>query len=248
MALAGVYDIFNDRWCNQTVWIYSDPHFGDKELAAAYPDRPTNEEQVARINAKVGRKDTFICLGDVGPDIGWVQKIRGYKVLICGNHDVGASNYKRHVIKKVYDADEYEKEEAISLAQAEYPEYYITMVDNTYDVSHKPFERWEITLDNKLFDEVYTSCLMVGEKIILSHEPLNNLPWAINLHGHNHQGLFHPDIYHYNCCADVIQYTPVNLNQLLKNGCLSKINSIHRITIDKATERVKAKYCPDKIN
>lgn len=236
MALAGVYDIFNDRWCNQTVWLYSDPHFGDKELAAAYPDRPTNEEQVARINAKVGRKDTFICLGDVGPDIGWVQKIRGYKVLICGNHDVGASNYKRHVIKKIYDADEYEKEEAMSLAQAEYPEYYITMVDNTYDVSHRPFERWEITLDNKLFDEVYTGPLMIGEKIMLSHEPVA-IPFALNLHGHDHANWNHKDWNHLNCCADVINYTPINLNHYLKSGVLSKVQDIHRETIDNATER-----------
>ena len=48
-----------------TVWIYSDPHFGDKELAAGIKDRPTAEEQVKMINAKVGRKDTLIILGDI---------------------------------------------------------------------------------------------------------------------------------------------------------------------------------------
>ena len=86
MALPGVYKIFNDRWCNQTVWIISDPHFGDEDLRAGMPNRPSDEELVRRINAKVGRKDTLIILGDVG-DIEFVKKLRGYKVLICGNHD-----------------------------------------------------------------------------------------------------------------------------------------------------------------
>ena len=46
MALPGVYKEFNERWCKQTVWIYSDPHFGDTELAAGTPNRPSAEEQV----------------------------------------------------------------------------------------------------------------------------------------------------------------------------------------------------------
>ena len=52
--------------------------------------------------------------------------------------------------------------------------------------------------DNHLFDEVYTGPLVIGEKIILSHEPLPNIDWALNLHGHNHNG-GKTDIYHYNC-------------------------------------------------
>ena len=64
-----------------TVWLYSDPHFGDEELAAAFPERPTAEEQVRLINSKVGRKDTLILLGDVG-DIECARKLRGYKILI----------------------------------------------------------------------------------------------------------------------------------------------------------------------
>ena len=66
MALPGVYDIFNEKWCNQTVWIFSDPHFGDADIKKAYPNRPSDEELVKLINSKVGRKDTLILLGDIG--------------------------------------------------------------------------------------------------------------------------------------------------------------------------------------
>ena len=46
----GLYKIF-DRWYETgTLWIYSDPHFGDEELAKAFPNRPTAEEQVKMIN------------------------------------------------------------------------------------------------------------------------------------------------------------------------------------------------------
>ena len=86
--LPGVYKIFNDRWNGQTTWIMSDPHFNDQDLRAGFPNRPDDEELVRRINAKVGRKDVLIVLGDVG-DIEFAKKLRGYKVLICGNHDVG---------------------------------------------------------------------------------------------------------------------------------------------------------------
>lgn len=181
MALPGVYKIFNDRWCNQTVWIISDPHFGDEDLRAGMPNRPSDEELVRRINAKVGRKDTLIVLGDVG-DIEFAKKLRGYKVLICGNHDAGATNYE------------------------------------------------------EVFDEIYTGPIMIGEKLLLSHEPIE-VPWATNFHGHDHVG--HGRKGCYNFCVDVMGYDPVNLNQFLKSGIYKDVESVHRITIDKATIKAK---------
>jgi calcineurin-like phosphoesterase family protein len=182
MALSGVYKIFNDRWCNQTVWIISDTHFGDNELAAGIPGRPSDDEQVSMINSSVGRKDTLIILGDVG-DVEYAKKLRGYKVLICGNHDAGRTNY----------------EEA--------------------------------------FDEIYEGALIIGEKILLSHEPVD-IPWLFNIHGHDHTGANRPG--HLNVCSDVRGYKPLNLNHILgKEGHLAKVQSIHRVTIDKATERKK---------
>jgi calcineurin-like phosphoesterase family protein len=180
MALPGIYDEFQ-RWANQTIWIYSDPHFGDKELADGVKNRPSDEEHIKMINSCVGRKDTLICLGDVG-DIEAMKKVRGYKILIMGNHDSGKTNY------------------------------------------------------TEVFDEVYEGALIIGEKLILSHEPVD-IPWLFNIHGHDHAGK--PRKNHLNVCSDVIGYKPLNFNRFLKEGHMSKIQTIHRETIDKATDRKK---------
>lgn len=163
-----------------TIWIYSDPHFGDKELAAGIKNRPTAEEQVKMINAKVGRKDTLIILGDIG-DIEYAKKLRGYKVLVCGNHDVGHTKYA------------------------------------------------------EVFDEIYAGPVFIADRLVLSHEPIM-LDFAFNIHGHNHSSVIQ-DGKHLNVCSDMIGYTPINFNQFVKSGALAKIPSIHRVTIDGATER-----------
>ena len=84
----------------------------------------------------------------------------------------------------------------------------------------------------------------MGEKLILSHEPVE-IPWLYNIHGHDHAGRKRQN--HLNVCSDVIGYKPINLNQFLKSGPSAKIQSIHRVTIDKATER-KVKRGGKKIN
>lgn len=187
MAISGMYDLFNEKWCKQTIWLVSDTHFGDEELRAGLPSRPSDEELVKIINSKVGKKDTLIHLGDVG-DIEYMKKIRGYKILICGNHDAGRTNYEG------------------------------------------------------VFDEVYTGPLMIGEKMLLSHEPVD-VDWAFNIHGHDHTGTGRKN--HLNCCVDAsmnqfgIPFEPINLNQITKTGLTSKVESIHRQTIDKATKQSK---------
>lgn len=163
-----------------TIWIYSDPHFGDKELATGVKGRPTAEEQVKMINAKVGRKDTLIILGDIG-DIEYAKKLRGYKVLVCGNHDVGHTKYA------------------------------------------------------EVFDEIYAGPVFIADRLVLSHEPIM-LDFAFNIHGHNHSSVIQ-DGKHLNVCSDMIGYTPINFNQFVKSGVLAKVPSIHRVTIDGATER-----------
>lgn len=227
MALPGVYDIFNEKWCNQTVWIYSDPHFGDQELAAGISNRPSDLDHVKCINACVGKKDTLICLGDVG-DVAYVRELRGYKILIMGNHDSGATNYKREIIKEIFDYEEYTQEEVKEKMCAKYPDYKLYIIEG--------LAGWIATVDNGLFDEVYEGPLMIGEKLILSHEPLD-CSWAFNIHGHDHSGNRVPTKTHLNVCSDVIKYTPLNLNNLLKTGLTSYITSIHRSTIDTATKR-----------
>lgn len=182
MNLPGVYDTFNKLWNDyQTVWIISDLHFNEEDLKAGFPNRPSDDELVKRINAKVGRRDVLLILGDCG-DLEYVKQLRGYKVLVAGNHDCGLTKHK------------------------------------------------------EIFNEVYEGVLAIGEKLLLSHEPIE-VPWATNLHGHDHQGAKRKGCY--NFCADVIGYEPINLNQFLKSGIYKDVESVHRITIDKATVRAK---------
>lgn len=241
MALPGIYDAFQ-HWGEQTVWIYSDPHFSDEDLEYGIKNRPSDEEQIRRINAKAGRKDTLIILGDVG-NIECVRKLRaGRKVLICGNHDLGATRYKREVVKRIFDQDIHPLvQEIYDIMNAEYPGWHIRVVEDWE--FHAPFKRWIAYADNMLFDEVYEGALIVGEKLILSHEPVE-IPWLYNIHGHDHAGKKRKN--HLNVCSDVIGYEPINLTQKLKSGLMSAITTIHRATIDSATER-KAKRGGKKI-
>lgn len=163
-----------------SIWLYSDPHFSDPDLAK-YRKDITDDEQVRRINSKVGKYDTLIILGDVG-NLEYVKKLRGYKVLIMGNHDAGATNYTPY------------------------------------------------------FNEVYEGAWIISEKIILSHEPID-VPWALNLHGHVHDLRAKDDANHWNFCAEHINYTPINLNEVIASGKLKNITTIHRATIDNATIR-----------
>ena len=180
MILPGVYDMFMNRWSQfQTAHVISDLHFNEDDLKQGISKRPADDVLVRLINSKVGRKDILFILGDCG-DLEYVKQLKGYKILIMGNHDCGATKYK------------------------------------------------------EIFDEVYEGALIIGEKLILSHEPVD-IPWAFNIHGHDHKG--HKRKGHLNVCADVINYIPINLNQFLKSGPTAQVYTIHRETIDNATER-----------
>ncbi len=94
----------------------------------------------------------------------------------------------------------------------------------------------------KHFDEVYSGALIIAQKIMLSHEPLY-VKGVMNNHGHDHS---YREIYcsseytamaHMNLCAERIDYTPFNLGKFIKEGGLSHIDSIHRLTIDNATQK-----------
>lgn len=239
MKLSSLYKIFQDKWEKyQSCWIISDTHFKDEELRAGVRDRLTDDELIKKINSKVGNRDILIHLGDVG-DIECVRRLKGYKVLVMGNHDQGRTNYERKIIYEQYDIDKYSKDEVYKIVKEKYPGYRIEVI-KSYDF-HAPFISWRVAIDNCLFDEVYEGPVMIGEKILLSHEPIQNINWVFNLHGHNHDKSVKNDKYHYNFCADVINYEPINFNTILKSGSMAKISSIHRITIDKATERKNKK-------
>lgn len=226
--VTGLYDIFNERWGEQAIWLYSDPHFGENEAESGLIHKPTDEEQVRRINSKVGRKDTIIFLGDIG-EPNWLKNIRGYKVLITGNHDAGVSNYQRHVFHHTFDGDEWLRDEVYMEMSQHYPEYQINIEKEVLPI------RWVATMDNRLCNEVYNGPLIIGPKLILSHEPIE-IDGMFNIHGHVHALTPQTDK-DLNVCSMNINYTPINLNQLMKRGLTSKVDSIHRITINNATAR-----------
>lgn len=185
MKLPQLYDIFRKKWEPYSdIYLVSDTHFNDKELYVGTKqiERKDSDEYVKRINSKVGKKSILIHLGDVG-DLEVMKKVRGYKVLIMGNHDTGATKYK------------------------------------------------------EVFDEVYTGPIQIGEKLILSHEPLE-CGWAFNIHGHVHSFTHKDDARHMCICPEVTkQFEPINFNQLMKSGFMSKIETQHRKTINTATKR-----------
>lgn len=89
------------------------------------------------------------------------------------------------------------------------------------------------------FSEIYSGPLFISDKILLSHEPVFGLPWCLNIHGHDHNNAepYIEGCKHINLAANICGYTPMNLGKIIKEGVLSDINSIHRITIDRAIER-----------
>ena len=179
-----LYEPFKHWSENGSVYVLSDPHFGDADCKLMDPDWILPEEQVERINALVMKSDTFVCLGDVGNPV-YVKQIRARKkILLLGNHDK----------KKDY---------------------------------------------KEVFNEIYDGPLFIAEKILLSHEPIYGLSWCLNIHGHDHSNVeaYREDCKHLNLAANVCDYTPVNLGKLIKEGILSDVTSIHRMTIDRATER-----------
>jgi calcineurin-like phosphoesterase family protein len=235
--IEGLYPPFQHWGASGTTWILSDTHFNDPDLIHAYADRPSAEEQVKRINAKCGRADTLIILGDVG-DASYVRQLRAkYKILVMGNHDAGASNYQRQIFREKFDKGLFQKHEALDEMKRLYPDCAYSITDS-YDYLDN-FPCWEVRADNKLFDQVFSGVVVIGEKLMLSHEPIKGCDWCMNIHGHDHSRSHKNDKYHFNVCADVIGYEPINFNKWMKEGHLAPIVSIHRDTIDNATARAR---------
>ena len=100
--IESLYKPFRHWSEKNAIWVISDLHFGeDSDLRKAYPNRPTPEEMIKTINQKVGRNGTLLVLGDAGlPE--YVSKLKGYKVLIKGNHEPGLSNFNG-VFDEIYE-------------------------------------------------------------------------------------------------------------------------------------------------
>lgn len=92
------------------------------------------------------------------------------------------------------------------------------------------------------FETIFTGPVFISDRILLSHEPVYDTPFCFNFHGHSHDK-FENDATHMNLCANVINYTPVNLGKMIKSGILSDIPSIHRLAIDKQIYEKDQKKC-----
>ncbi len=243
-----LYDDFAARWYRGgRIYFYSDPHFSDPEMVYLRKNYIGDEEQIRRINSKIGKNDTLIVLGDIGnPE--WVKKIRGYKVLIKGNHDGGSSNYQRHITEiKTFNSAELTPEQLANIRQH---------ATHLQDFENLALFKTRIE-DNHLFDEVYEGALQIGPNIVLSHEPIPVLSCCINICGHDHANwakdlvidfsgsepriIEASEKHHFNMCAEHIDYTPISLDEIIKSIKLKNYLDIHRITIDKAIERKAGK-------
>lgn len=96
-----------------------------------------------------------------------------------------------------------------------------------------------------MFTEIYDGPLFIGDRILLSHEPISCAsiyglaPIVLNIHGHCHntpQKYFEHGTAVLNVCSDVINFHPVNLKSLIKDGWLKNVENYHRATIDYASE------------
>ena len=231
-----LYDKFKYLSEKGSVYIYSDPHFSDTEsfefrkANGKLPEGITtieelDEYQIKSINSIVNKNDTLIILGDIGNTFKVSKLKAGYKVLLLGNHDNGASNYKRT---------------NIDVTELKYSLSESVGIPANYFLADKEVNK-HVIYDNKLFDEVYSGPLMISDKILLSHEPIIPCPdYFVNLCGHIHakEHLFEVDGHkYYNFCAEAIDYKPISLGKLIKEGLLSKVKDIHRVTIDGAIIR-----------
>lgn len=203
-----LYECFKHWYHGGQIYFIADTHFNDEETKELRRNNIPDEEIIKRINSTISNRDTLVILGDIG-DVEYVKKLKGYKVLIKGNHDKGSSNYKRQTIK------------IHSTVGKNMPKEFGWELKGDYWIG-----------DNHLFDEVYEGVLTISDKIILSHEPVD-FKYAFNIHGHDHSNTQFKDDNHLNVCCEWIDYTPMSLKEIVKSGKLKSVKNIHRECIDK---------------
>lgn len=107
---------------------------------------------------------------------------------------------------------------------------YKVLIKGNHDVGSELYKPY--------FNEIYEGPLFIGEKILISHEPIP-VPFALNIHGHDHAGIARLGCL--NVAANIIGYSPISLKEVIKQGYISNIPSLHRIIINCATERKNIK-------
>lgn len=242
-----LYKPFEHWYHGGTIWLYSDPHFQKDTEMEKFFKWPTAEERLERINKRVTKNDTFVCLGDVGDRLDLISKIKcDYKVLITGNHDAGNSIYERKVVDIGWPLD---SEDEAKKQLKEFHHYKILgniKPDGYISFGPPDDERYQLRKDNHLFDEIYDGPLFISDKILLSHERID-LPFCINIHGHEHCAESWFDLVgietvigmvqtaSFNIASDVVDFNPIRLDEIISKYPLKNVYSMHRITIDNAT-------------
>lgn len=230
-----LYDCFK-RWSEKgSVYIISDPHFEDEDCKYMDPCWPSPQEYVDKLNKKLTKNDTLVCLGDCG-DVKWFNKLKaGYKVLIKGNHDDSGNAFYQK-IRAVFTHEEVTPE---LLQDYRKKGYYNLKYYEQYQ-HRSPFHFYYVYGDKGEFNEVYSGPLIIAPKIILSHEPIFGLEqYMVNIHGHEHNYIYHEK--HINLAANVYHFDLFNLGKEIKKGLVSKTDDIHRVTIDLATDKKEGK-------
>lgn len=231
-----LYDTYKCWSETGSIYIYSDPHFNDEEMKHLRKNYIGDEEQIKKINSVVHKNDALIILGDIGDET-FIPKLKaGFKVLVKGNHDKGNSCYKKSYINLTYNEKDCDNiKELRKELTKKYPNSDITIIETSrYSGNHYP--EFSVLIDDRMFDEVYEGPLFISDKILLSHEPID-LPFVLNIHGHDHANWHGDDDNHINCCAELIDYTPINLKTVINSGMLKNIPSIHRMAIDIQSHR-----------
>ena len=106
--------------------------------------------------------------------------------------------------------------------------HYKILITGNHDAGLSNYEDY--------FDEIYGGPLFIGEKILLSHEPID-LPFGLCIHGHCHSEKgFYNQGNKFNVCSNTVRFEPQNLSKIIKAGFLKRVETIHRLTIDKANK------------
>lgn len=243
-----LYEPYRSQWSHDgSVFILSDPHFGDSDCKLMDKNWVSPDEQVEIINSLCGVNDTFVCLGDVG-DVSYIKKLNaGYKVLIRGNHDRGDSYYQRrhmHAELSIREDDPISYQESIDAMYqtAKESRHNKNSQSDVHVWCHRRTDginvtHYNLTVDNELFNRVYGGPLFISDKIVLSHAPIDFGEYNrcfFNIHGHEHTAIQRD--YHLNVAANMIGYTPINLGRLIKSGALSKVENFNKYITRKAAE------------
>ena len=100
----GLYAPFSHWGEKGAVFCIADLHLGNSDdLRKSYPNRPTDEDLVKKVNGIAGKGSTLIVCGDIGTNLDLISKLRANVVLIKGNHD-HLGEYYKDVISEYYES------------------------------------------------------------------------------------------------------------------------------------------------